>query len=125
MTAIQYISQLGTPAAGSAAASDLAPVTQGSTGALTGTTRKMTLAETASGVGVGFNVRAFGAVGDGVTDDAAAFQAAATACRNAGGGVVFIPKGSYYIKAPTLLDSRTTVQGVGSSSRLIAAPYAQ
>lgn len=41
MTAIQYISQLGSAAARSA--TDLIPVTQGSTGALTGTTRKMTV----------------------------------------------------------------------------------
>lgn len=41
MTAIQYISQL--PAAAAAGATDLIPVTQGSTGALTGTTRKMTV----------------------------------------------------------------------------------
>lgn len=43
MTAIQYISQLGSAAAWGA--TDLIPVTQGSTGALTGTTRKMTVAQ--------------------------------------------------------------------------------
>lgn len=43
MTAIQYISQL--PAAAAAGATDLIPVTQGSTGPLTGTTRKLTVAQ--------------------------------------------------------------------------------
>ena len=43
MTTIQYISQL--PAASAAATTDLFPVTQGSTGALTGTTRKLTVAQ--------------------------------------------------------------------------------
>lgn len=43
MTAIQYISQLGSASAWGA--TDLIPVTQGSSGALTGTTRKMTVAQ--------------------------------------------------------------------------------
>lgn len=89
MTAIQYISQLGTPAAGSAAATDLAPVTQGSTGAGTGTTRKMTLAEMAGGIGF-VNVKAYGAVGNGVTDDTAAITA-----RNTLGMRTYVPAGTY------------------------------
>lgn len=42
-----------------------------------------------------FNVKAYGAVGDGVTDDTAAIQAAINACAAAGGGVVFVPTGTY------------------------------
>lgn len=38
-----------------------------------------------------YNVRAFGAVGDGVTSDTAAFQAAINACAAGGGGIVYIP----------------------------------
>jgi len=44
------------------------------------------------------NVRDFGAVGDGVTDDAAAIQAALDAANAAGGAEVFIPDGVYAIK---------------------------
>lgn len=45
------------------------------------------------------NVKDFGAKGDGVTDDTAAIQAAITAAKNAGGGVVWLPAGVYLISA--------------------------
>lgn len=62
------------------------------------------------------NVRAYGAVGDGVTDDSAAFQAAHDAAYDAlvtagdtlGGGAVFIPSGSY--KLDSGLDWRPFVK---------------
>ena len=38
-----------------------------------------------------FNIQTFGAVGDGVTDDTAAIQAATDAAQAAGGGTVYIP----------------------------------
>jgi hypothetical protein len=44
-----------------------------------------------------FNVVDYGAVGDGVTDDRAAFDAAATAAHAAGGGEVHVPVGTYII----------------------------
>src|SRR5262249_27003879 len=47
--------------------------------------------------GEGFNVRAYGARGDGTTDDTAAIQATITAAAAAGGGVVFIPAGTYLV----------------------------
>jgi hypothetical protein len=46
-----------------------------------------------------FDVRAFGATGNGVTDDTAAIQAALDACNAAGGGVVFLPAGTYLVSA--------------------------
>ncbi|HLL66368.1 MAG TPA: glycoside hydrolase family 28 protein [Micromonosporaceae bacterium] len=42
-----------------------------------------------------FNVRSAGAVGDGGTDDTAAFARAISACNSAGGGTVVVPAGTY------------------------------
>jgi polygalacturonase len=42
-----------------------------------------------------FDVRSFGAIGDGLTLDTAAIQAALEACRRAGGGEVYLPAGRY------------------------------
>lgn len=46
--------------------------------------------------GASVNVLDFGAVGDGSTDDSAAFQAAATSLGNTG-GQIFVPFGTYVI----------------------------
>jgi hypothetical protein len=88
-----------------------------------------------------FDVRAFGAVGDGVTDDTAALQAAISACVNnsllshpiasdsdsapptpfVGGGTVYIPSGQYLITAPLTVNSSMPLQirGEGFSSNLL------
>ena len=47
------------------------------------------------------NVKTYGAVGDGVTNDTAAFNAALTALATAGGGRCLVPKGTYLISATT------------------------
>jgi hypothetical protein len=112
-----YISQL--PAASSANSTDIFPVVQGSTGPNTGTTGKMTLAAAALGVGVGANVRAFGATGDGVTDDTAAFVAAAASLTN--GGVLLVPAGTYMVSYGTGLFSGTQVRGAGRQATRIKA----
>lgn len=44
-----------------------------------------------------YNVRFYGAVGDGVTDDRPAIQAAIDACEAAGGGTVYFPAGTYVV----------------------------
>lgn len=44
-----------------------------------------------------FNIRQFGAVGDGVTKDTASIQTAIDTCTAAGGGTVWVPAGKYHI----------------------------
>ena len=73
-----------------------------------------------AGTGV-FNVMHpnFGAVGDGVTDDRNAFQAAFNAANAAGGGVVFMPPGIFRMAKPSgtlTMYSNTTLRGVGDNS---------
>lgn len=58
-----------------------------------------------------FNVKAYGAIGDGVTDDTAAIQAAMTACATAGGGVVHVPAGTYKVTAVLLKPAGVTLRG--------------
>ena len=50
------------------------------------------------------NLRDFGAVGDGVTDDGPAFQSALDALAAAGGGTLFVPEGKYAIVTPVAKD---------------------
>jgi polygalacturonase len=65
-------------------------------------------AESASSPAKVFNVREFGAKGDGMNFDTAAIQAALDACTNSGGTVEF-PAGIYLSK-PLALHSKTTVK---------------
>ncbi len=65
------------------------------------------------------NLRDFGAVGDGVADDAPAFRAALDALGAAGGGTLFVPQGKYVIATPVIknftgLASSITIAGVES-----------
>lgn len=76
------------------------------------------IADIAAGAGsAGFqtyNVKNYGALGDGVTDDTTAIQAALTAATAAGGGDVFVPSGTYLSGLLT----------VGSKTRLVLSPAA-
>jgi hypothetical protein len=63
-----------------------------STAIATGSTTARDLANRFADI---FNVKDFGAVGDGTTDNQAAFQAAINAALAAGGGTIYIPKGIY------------------------------
>lgn len=66
-----------------------------------------------------FNLSDFGAVGDGITDDGPALQAALNAIAAAGGGILFVPAGRYAINTPvqkdfTGLGASLTILGVES-----------
>ena len=65
------------------------------------------------------SVQDFGAVGDGVTNNTAAIQAAINAVNAAGGGEVSIPAGSYLSGALTLKD-KVSIVGVGVTSKFVA-----
>ena len=63
-----------------------------------------------------FNVKAYGAVGDGVTDDTVAIQAAATASA-VSGGTLFFPTGTYVVSSGItgLNNSGITISGHGAT----------
>lgn len=56
-----------------------------------------------------FNVKAYGAEGDGVTDDSTALQAAIDAAEAAGGGRVFLPPGDYLFATGLVIDSPNVI----------------
>ena len=66
-----------------------------------------------------FNVRDYGAVGDGKTLDTAALNEAVTACAQAGGGQVRFPPGRY-LSATVHLQSRVTLY-LEAGARLVGA----
>lgn len=71
--------------------------------------------------GLVYNVKSpqFGAVGDGVTNDQAAIQAALAAASAAGGGVVFFPKGTYLTTSAIPLDNLVSMVGVGADQCVV------
>ena len=58
-----------------------------------------------------FNVLDYGAVGDGVTDDTAAIQAAIDAAQTQGGGIVKLPYGQFLISQLVLSGSQVVLEG--------------
>lgn len=71
-----------------------------------------------------FNVKSFGAAGDGVTDDTTAIQAAITASQTAGGIAWIPPTATGYLVSSTLNGTADNLQimGGGWGSQLIASP---
>ncbi len=59
----------------------------------------------------GYSVTEFGAKGDGVTDNTAAFQMAMNAMAKAGGGTVFVPEGRYVIRRYLNVPTSVTLRG--------------
>jgi parallel beta-helix repeat protein len=69
-----------------------------------------------------FNVRCYGATGDGQTDDLGAILTARDAVNTAGGGVLFFPRGTFVVSNTIELGASTTVVGLGAGSVLQAKP---
>jgi polygalacturonase len=67
-----------------------------------------------------FNVRDFGAIGDGRVLDTAALNRAAAACFAAGGGTVFLPPGRY-LSGTVRVASHVTLE-IGAGATLVASP---
>lgn len=59
-----------------------------------------------------YDVCKFGAKGNGSSDDTAAFQKALDAAGKAGGGIVFVPTGSYLIKGHLSVPDHVCLEGV-------------
>ncbi len=62
-----------------------------------------------------YDVRSFGAVGDGKTDDTAAFQKALDAATQAGGGTVLAPRGNYFFAGHLNVPNAVTLAGMWES----------
>ncbi|HSU49124.1 MAG TPA: glycoside hydrolase family 28 protein [Segetibacter sp.] len=69
----------------------------------------------------GFNIKDYGAKGDGKTDDAKAIQKAMDACSAAGGGQVLVPAGSTFLAGPFDLKSFVDFH-VESNAKVLANP---
>ena len=59
-----------------------------------------------------FNVKSYGAVGNGTTDDTTAFQNALDAASAANGGIVWVPTGNYRIASHLSIPAHVTLEGV-------------
>lgn len=72
-----------------------------------------------------FNVRTYGAVGDGVSDDYGAFVGAYNAAVAFGGGIIFVPAGNYVLgSAFTMASQRVSMLGVGAAASIITSAIA-
>ncbi len=60
-----------------------------------------------------FDVREFGAKGDGVSDDSEALRKALAAAEKAGGGIVYLPAGTYAVREAFFLPPKTLLEGDG------------
>jgi hypothetical protein len=78
------------------------------------------LTQAAEPVMNGWNVRAFGATGDGHTLDTRAVQAAIDACNAGGGGLVYFPSGGTFLIGTIYLKNHVTLY-VDENARLLGS----
>jgi hypothetical protein len=104
---------LGRTAAGLAGAGAL-------TVALGGTAR----AATVSASPQWYDVRSYGAVGDGVADDTTSLQNTIAAAAAAGGGTVYLPTGKYKISSPLVISTGLRITGDGQKASIISSTTA-
>ena len=75
-----------------------------------------------------YDVKDFGATGNGVTDDSAAIQAAINCCSANGGGMVYMPSGTYLVGMGTNtainMASNVSLVGSGIGATTISRPPA-
>ncbi|WP_168120379.1 carbohydrate-binding protein [Paenibacillus sp. HB172176] len=71
-----------------------------------------------------FNVKDYGAKGDGIADDTAAVRKALRAAGAAGGGVVMFPSGRYHLTNTIEIPTHTTVRGASQAlTQVFWSPY--
>ncbi len=59
-----------------------------------------------------YNIKDFGAVGDGTTDDTVAFKSAMAFIATRNGGTLQIPEGDFVVTSPVALPSGVNIQGI-------------
>lgn len=69
-----------------------------------------------------FNVKEFGAKGDGVANDTVALRAALDAAKQNGGGIVYLPWGTYRLTNYFVIPERTVLRGVGRDATVLQWP---
>ena len=73
----------------------------------------------ATGTASVFNVKSYGALGDGAADDTAEVQAAIDAAEAAGGGVVYFPEGTYLMSAGLTTTEAIALVGDGKQLTIL------
>jgi hypothetical protein len=68
-----------------------------------------------------FNIRDYGAVSGTTTNQSSSIQAAINACAAAGGGVVYIPVGVFYITTALSIPFGVSIKGEGGNVSVISA----
>lgn len=66
-----------------------------------------------------FSVRDYGALGDGVADDASAINAGILDADAAGGGDIYLPSGTYLCGSPLTMYANVTLRGAGRGATTI------